>query len=69
MNWCYGLKIREQFTVSAFSLTVLQTLLHILINDKMFIEITDISKIQNIRLGNLEKTVWPKENLSDGIKT
>jgi hypothetical protein len=34
MNWRYGLKIREQFTVSAFSLTVCQTLLHILINNK-----------------------------------
>jgi hypothetical protein len=31
-RWCFGLKIREQFTVSAFSLTVLQTSLHILIN-------------------------------------
>jgi hypothetical protein len=55
MHWRYGLKIREQFTVSAFSLTVCQTLLHILISDSMFIEITDISKIQNIRLGNIEK--------------
>jgi hypothetical protein len=32
MHWCFGLKIREQFTVSAFSLTVWQTSLHILIN-------------------------------------
>jgi hypothetical protein len=32
MHWRYGLKIREQFTVSAFSLTVCQTYLHILIN-------------------------------------
>ena len=32
MHWCFGLKIREQFTVSAFSVTVWQTLLHILIN-------------------------------------
>ena len=31
MHWCFGLKIREQFTVSAFSVTVWQTLLHILI--------------------------------------
>jgi hypothetical protein len=32
MHWRFGLKIREQFTVSTFSLTVWQTLLHILIN-------------------------------------
>ena len=32
MHWPIGLKIREQFTVSAFSLTVWQTSLHILIN-------------------------------------
>ena len=32
MDWRFGLKIRESFTVSAFSLTVWQTLLHILIN-------------------------------------
>jgi hypothetical protein len=32
MHWRFGLKIREQFTVSAFSLTVWQTTLHILIN-------------------------------------
>ena len=32
MHWRFGLKIREQFTVSAFSVTVWQTLLHILIN-------------------------------------
>ena len=32
MHWRFGLKIREQFTVSAFSLTVWHTLLHILIN-------------------------------------
>ena len=32
MHWRIGLKIREQFTVSAFSLTVWQTSLHILIN-------------------------------------
>ena len=32
MDWCFGLKIREPFTVSAFSPTVWQTLLHILIN-------------------------------------
>jgi hypothetical protein len=32
MDWRFGLKIREPFTVSAFSLTVWQTLLHILIN-------------------------------------
>jgi hypothetical protein len=32
MHWRFGLKIREQFTVSAFSLTVWQTSLHILIN-------------------------------------
>ena len=31
MHWFFGLKIREQFTVSAFSVTVWQTLLHILI--------------------------------------
>jgi hypothetical protein len=32
MHWRFGLKIREQFAVSAFSLTVWQTSLHILIN-------------------------------------
>jgi hypothetical protein len=32
MYWRFGLKIREQFTVGAFSLTVCQTSLHILIN-------------------------------------
>ena len=32
MDWRFGLKIRESFTVSASSLTVWQTLLHILIN-------------------------------------
>jgi hypothetical protein len=32
MHWRFGLKIREKFTVSAFSLTVWQTSLHILIN-------------------------------------
>jgi hypothetical protein len=32
MDSRFGLKIREPFTVSAFSLTVWQTLLHILIN-------------------------------------
>jgi hypothetical protein len=32
MHWRFCLKIREQFTVSAFSLTVWQTSLHILIN-------------------------------------
>ena len=32
MHWRFGLKIREQFTVSTFSLTVWQTSLHILIN-------------------------------------
>ena len=32
MHWRFGLKIREQFTVSAFSLTIWQTSLHILIN-------------------------------------
>jgi hypothetical protein len=32
MHWRFGLKIREQFTVNAFSLTVWQTSLHILIN-------------------------------------
>ena len=32
MHWRLGLKIREQFTVSAFSLTIWQTSLHILIN-------------------------------------
>ena len=32
MHWRFCLKMREQFTVSAFSLTVWQTLLHILIN-------------------------------------
>jgi hypothetical protein len=31
MHWRFGLKIREQFTVSAFSVTVWQTSLHILI--------------------------------------
>jgi hypothetical protein len=31
MRWRFGLKIREQFTVSVFSVTVWQTLLHILI--------------------------------------
>jgi len=31
MHWRFGLKIREQFTVSPFSLTVWQTSLHILI--------------------------------------
>jgi len=32
MHWRFALKIREQFTVSAFSLTVWQTLLHTFIN-------------------------------------
>ena len=32
MHWRFGLKMREQFTVSAFSLTVWQTLLHIVIH-------------------------------------
>jgi hypothetical protein len=32
MYWHFDLKIREQFIVSAFSLTVWQTYLHILIN-------------------------------------
>ena len=32
MHWRFGLKIRKQFTVSIFSLTIWQTLLHILIN-------------------------------------
>jgi hypothetical protein len=32
IHWRFGLKIREQFTVSAFSLTVWQTSLHILMN-------------------------------------
>ena len=32
MYWRFDLKIREQFIVSAFSLTVWQTYLHILIN-------------------------------------
>jgi hypothetical protein len=32
MHWHFSLKIREQFTVSAFSLTIWKTLLHILIN-------------------------------------
>jgi hypothetical protein len=32
MHWRFGLKIRKQFTVSIFSLTVWQTSLHILIN-------------------------------------
>jgi hypothetical protein len=32
MHGRFGLKIREQFTVSAFSLTIWQTSLHILIN-------------------------------------
>ena len=31
MRWRFDLKIREQFTVSVFSVTVWQTLLHILI--------------------------------------
>jgi hypothetical protein len=31
MHWHFGLKIRVQFTVSAFSVTVWQTLLHIVI--------------------------------------
>ena len=32
MHWRFGFKIREQFTVSAFSLAVWQTSLHILLN-------------------------------------
>jgi hypothetical protein len=32
MHWSFGLKMREQFTVSAFSLTLWQILLHIVIH-------------------------------------